>query len=454
MDVFPIMNFLRHSAFAIQHYLVNRDEVMSTWAKYEKNQWLDKNIIYDSQMIKLQKLLLHSQQNVPHYRSIFNDIYGSPCHFVTFEEFQKIPLLDKETIRTNFKQFLATNISTNRMKKSSTSGSTGESLFFNLDLNAAASRMASTFRCYEWCGVSVFDRQAMLWGAPFDKPSMESIGDKLRAWVRPTLFLSTYELSEVNMAEYVARLNAFRPRILTSYPSPLEHFAKYCEQGKHTVPSLKAIICSGEQLAPHQRELFQRIFSVPIFNRYGNREFANIAHECDCHSGLHIDMERVLLEVVRADGSPCNPGEVGEIIITDLDNYAMPLIRYRTGDLGSLADRECFCKRGFPLLEKLEGRTFDLIYTPTGQTISGTFWTLMLRHVSEEILSFQVVQNSIGEITVLLQMADKPLNKEQLSELKNRIGSICPVIVVQVEYVKSISLTKSGKRRFVIGMGK
>jgi phenylacetate-CoA ligase len=254
------------------------------------------------------------------------------------------------------------------------------------------------------------------------------------------------------MAEYAERLIGFKTAILTSYPSPLEYLAKYCLRKKIRIRSLRAIICSAEQLYDHQRHLFEEAFSVPVFDRYGCREFGDIAMECEKHNGLHIMSNRVLLETVQADGSQCAVGEPGEIVVTDLDNYAMPFVRYKIGDMGSVTDRQCECGRRLPLLERLEGRVFELVRTPSGNTISGTFWTLLTRHISQEIKAFQVVQDRLDSITILLQMAHKQLALEEENALLRKIREVAPDLQVSIKYVRYIPLTRSGKRRFVLGM--
>ncbi|MCK4895135.1 MAG: phenylacetate--CoA ligase family protein, partial [Calditrichia bacterium] len=402
------------------------------------------------QQRKLKYMLNHCMRNVPYYCRIFEKLKIKEQDLCSPEILTSLPLLDKSIIRENYNQLRASNITEHRAQKNSTSGSTGESLFFLTDKKMALTRMVTTFRNYEWCQVSPFDRQAMLWGARFDEPDTKSFADKLRAWTRPNLFLSSYKMTESQMGDYAGLLQKYSPKLLTSYPSPLEHFAYFCENHNLQTPSLRAIICSAEQLAETQRELFERVFAVPVFNRYGCREFGNIAQECEYHCGLHINTERVIIEVLRENGSECEAGEIGELVITDLDNEIMPFIRYRIGDMGSWSEKKCPCGRGLPLLEKIEGRVFDLIHIPSGNSISGTFWTLLLRHISTDILNFQIMQETLEKITIRLQMKEKILTENQNSQLRQKIKEISPELDVEIEYVDSIEPTPGGKNRFII----
>jgi len=252
------------------------------------------------------------------------------------------------------------------------------------------------------------------------------------------------------MVEYANRIRQFRPVLLTSYPTPLERFAEFCREENLSFDGLKAIVCSAETLHPAQRQTIEGSFGVPVFNSYGSREFSDIAQECAAHNGLHVCIDRLFLEVLRDDGRPCVPGEVGELVITDLDNYVMPFIRYRTGDLGSLSPLPCPCGRGLPLLESIEGRVFDLIDLPSGGTISGTFWTLLTRHASRDIVKFQVVQERVNEICLDLVVKGGSLRSEEEALLRARIAEKAPGLRVLIKYATDIPVTAAGKHRFVI----
>ena len=115
---------------------------------------------------------------------------------------------------------------------------------------------------------------------------------------------------------------------------------------------LKAIFCTGEVLYDHQRELISETFGVPVANGYGARDAGFIAHECPAGK-MHIAAEHVIVEILDESGQSVPKGEVGEIVITNLDGYAMPFIRYKTGDLGALADEQCPCGRGLPLMKEI-----------------------------------------------------------------------------------------------------
>ena len=145
---------------------------------------------------------------------------------------------------------------------------------------------------------------------------------------------------------------------------------------------------------PFQREKIENIFKAKVFNRYGCREFGNIATECEMHNGLHINSDRFIIEIVDEKGNKCENGTLGEILVTDLDNFVFPFIRYKIGDLAIMSETACTCRRNLPLLEKVEGRVFEMIQGPNGNVVAGTFWTL-LRNKVEGFSKFQIIQNKI-----------------------------------------------------------
>ena len=186
-----------------------------------------------------------------------------------------------------------------------------------------------------------------------------------------------------------------------------------------------------------------------MLRRYGSREFGCIACECAAGEGMHIMEDRVLVEVLRDDlVTPCPPGEEGELVITDLDRRVMPLVRYRTGDLGILSGTACSCGRGLRLLEELNGRTLDLVLCPDGSRIGGFLWPNLVREVPG-VVRFRLVQEEISSVTMMVELAPdaEPGSLEKLrrageERLAGRIG-------FRVEETSDFPVTASGKHRFV-----
>jgi len=422
---------------------------MQAIRQYEQNQWLPESDLRQLQEEKLQRLLRQSAEFVPYYRELFRKYDITLSGEFDYESFRRLPLLTKDIMRSEQQRLKATNILKGDLVRNSTSGSTGEPLVFYNDKRSLVWRRAVVLRNQQWVHVMYSDREAMLWGAQMDISKTESLKGRLHTWVRNMLLLSTYELSNDTMRHYVNRLQKFKPRLLVSYPSPLAAFAEFIEKEDKSLPGIRSIITSAEKLYDWQRDTIRRVFDAEIFDRYGCREFGNIAHECDAHSGYHLNSERFFFEVLRPDGEPAKPGETGEVVITDLDNMGFPFIRYQIGDSAVPSDKKCPCGRGLPLIERFEGRSFDIIQCPNGNRVAGTFWTIVMRKF-EGIEQFQIEQDALDHLLVRLRTNTKWANSKE-SDIKEQIQEKCgSEMRVSYEYVDSIDLTGSGKQRLVI----
>jgi phenylacetate-CoA ligase len=252
------------------------------------------------------------------------------------------------------------------------------------------------------------------------------------------------------MDAYIETIQKFKPRLLVAYPGPLEAFSTYCQARDVRFESLVGIVSSAESLWPNQRKVIEDSLGVRIFDRYGSREVAQVASECGAHDGYHVSADCHLVEIVDEDGNPCQPGIEGKILVTDLNNFGMPFIRYEIGDRGIWRNQEpCSCGRGFPRLEKVTGRTLDVVRTPDGGQIGGTFWTLLLRS-RPGFRQFQVIQNSIDGVVVEF-VADYDIAADTLQYFSRKIREHTGnAFSVRFKRVSTIKLTKSGKQRIVV----
>jgi len=434
--------------FPIYHFCIG-DGLWKIIKAYKKSQWLSYEQLRLVQKEKLIKLLTHCKDNVPYYRTLIKEKSLWNENLSEYHNFKKIPYLTKEIINENRDNIVANNVKKRNLVANSTSGSTGENLYFFQDKKCMLARQAVVWRNQAWVNCLYADKQASLWGAPFDLKESQSIKGKLHALFTQEISLSSYELSERSMEQYEKILNKFKPKLLVSYPSPLNTLAEFLLANKKTVTSIKSIITSAETLYEWQRSTIEKAFNCPVFDRYGCREFGNIAHECDKHEGYHLSVERFFLEILDDKGKPAKDGESGEIIITDLDNYGFPFIRYKIGDIAVPSSRSCSCGRGLPMLERIEGRTFDVIKAPNGNRIAGTFWTLALR-TFPGIKNFQVEQISINKI-ILRIVTDHDYSKQTDEKILKLVQDKCGrEMEIDIIYVDRIPLTKSGKRRFVL----
>jgi phenylacetate-CoA ligase len=294
------------------------------------------------------------------------------------------------------------------------------------------------------------DKRFKLWGSLANESPQQKLYMSFRNLCLREYLVSSYELDSKRLAQITKQIKQHRPKALVGYVSALEILANYIVKESVNDIRIPAVIPAAETLFEHQRSLFEDVFHARVFNRYGCHEFTAIAHECDRHDGMHVNAENVFLEVVK-DGKPAGPDETGEIVITDLENFGFPFVRYRMEDLGRLKSGTCSCGRGLPVLAEVEGRVYDLISCPNGTVQTGTFFCKMTRSV-EGILEFQIIQESKARIRFKL-VTDATFNPDSVNFLISKVKLHCgEEMDVAFDFVEAIEPLKSGKRRYVVAL--
>jgi len=228
----------------------------------------------------------------------------------------------------------------------------------------------------------------------------------------------------------------------------LEYLARYIKLHGGLRTKLQSVITAAETVTPAQRELLHEVFQVPVLASYGSREFMLIAMECE-HGGMHISADNLLVECLR-DGSPAAPGELGQVVITDLHNYGMPFIRYQIGDVATIRAGLCPCGRGLPMLQDVHGRMPDTIQTPDGKLISGLFFPHLLKEF-DWIEQFQVIQKELDKLHVKLVAPDRRAAEQGLPQLRQEIFAVTGKdMQIEIIFVEDIPRTATGKHRNVV----
>jgi len=239
-DMSVISSVLSNFIFPFYHR-IKGDGLWKIVSEYEESQWHPLDHLMDKQQKKLKQLLLHSGKKVPYYRKLFRDYGLTAKELCIYDNFKKLPYLTKDIINKNKDSITASSVDKRDLLANSTSGSTGENLYFYQDRKCMLARQAVVWRSQAWVNCLYADKQASLWGAPFDLKKSQSINGKLHALFTREISLSSYELSEQSMEKYAIILNKYKPRLLVSYPSPLNTFAEFLLANKKTIPSIKMI---------------------------------------------------------------------------------------------------------------------------------------------------------------------------------------------------------------------
>lgn len=436
--------------FGATHWMMTRD-VATHLHDLARSQWLSPDAVREMQEHKLRRLLRHAYQHVPYYRDRLRSLGISPEDIRTLDDLGKLPLLSKDDVRRHiYFDILSDNHDKAEILRVTTSGSTGEPFVCYVDRAQLEFRWAATLRSQEWTGYRFGDRTMRLWHQTLGMSKSQVLRERLDAWLSRRRFIPAYEMSDKNLAELCAEIAAYRPVLIDGYAESFNFLAEYLKRHgdkSRLGGSLKGIMSSAQSLPEDSRRVIEEAFGCKVFDKYGSREFSGIAYECEAHEGHHIVAEGYIVEVLK-DGRPARPGEVGEIVITDLNNYCLPFIRYRIGDLGEAMDAAslCPCGRGLPRIGNIEGRVQSIILGADGQYLPGTFFAHLLKDYSHAIRHFQVVQEEHGVIILKIvkgeRYTDESLN-EVLGTLQRFLGA---AMRIEVDFVDTIPLVRTGKR--------
>lgn len=398
----------------------------------------------------LAALLEHAQKSVPFYRQWFAENGVSPAEIAESGDLSALPLVDKQMIMAQPELFHSDPQPPGSYTKA-TGGSTGRPLRLRLDPLSDQWRNAVYRRGYAWASCREGDRQVYLWGADVMPVSrfFRLRRGLFRAMARMR-FYSSFGLGAQEMDEVLTAIGRFRPKCLVGYTTALEALARRAlATGWAPPPQLQSVISGAEALHQQQRESIEEAMRCPVFETYGSREFMLIAAECPEHNGLHISAENLIVEVLK-DGKPAPAGQLGEIVITDLHNFAQPFIRYRSGDLASMAEGDCPCGRSLPRLERIEGRILDMIVSPDGRVLPGEFFPHFFKDLPK-ISQFQVRQTAADNLSISV-VALAPLNESDRNAITQATARVLPGVHVDIFEVEDIPVTAAGKRRVTIGL--
>lgn len=415
--------------------------------QFEKTQFLSAEELERLQVERLREQTIHAFRNIPFYRRRFERAGITPLDIHSTSDLKQLPVLTKRDIQDHGAEMLARNVPSSARVANQTGGSTGSPLQFWVDKERFDSRRASTDRHNRWAGLKPGQWHAHLWGSRFDTGTVTrpTITWRQRLLYR-SVTLNTSLISPEDLEQYVLLLRRIRPRIMLAYAQSAVMFARYCEQNDIRDIRFESMITTAEMLLPEQRQFLERIFHGRVFNRYGCREFSVIASECDRHTGLHVNADALIVEVEPVPGM--SEG-MGRVLVTDLLNRSMPLIRYEIGDLASMgAAGPCACGRSLPRIQNIEGRITDFLLTPDDRRISGISLALLAGDMPE-VRQMQFIQNDRKDI-VLRVVPGTGFGEDTKQELRRRLEPyLRGMNNLSIETVVSIASEPSGKFRYV-----
>jgi len=437
--------------FPFHHWFISYNSVKCL-KDLDESQWLAVEEIKKYQENKLRKLIARAYYHVPFYRELFDNNGIKPEDIKTIDDLQKIPLIDKRIVRDNLYFFLSDNHNKKNIQKMQTSGSTGEPFSVFGEKGQLEMRWAATQRSLRWTGYRFGDRQVRLWHKYLGMKFKEVFRELADAFLSRRKFIPAYEISDANLKNYVNDIMKYKPVLLDGYAESFNFLARYLKNNYYGGYKPKAIITSAQTLPAESRKVIEEVFNCKVFDKYGSREFGGgVAYQCGHGNYYHVVAECNIVEIIK-DGKPAKPGEVGEVVITELNNYAMPLIRYKIGDLAEAVDNNlpCKCGRGLPMLGQIQGRVQSVVVGTSNQFIPGTFFNRVFFKHDLAIRQYQVVQEKKGELIIKIIKGNIFTNSvldEILKDIKQHMGQD---LKIAVEFVTEIPLGRTGKRQYCV----
>lgn len=409
----------------------------------------------DVQTARLLVLLQHASRHVPFYRNSLTRSGVLRDGQIDIGRFRRVPELTRDGLRTHFERLKSDDLATRAWHKNSSGGSSGEPVTFLQDDIYRDMGLATTAMHFGWAGWTPGKPLVRLWGSERDV-LLGSIGwrNKVSAFARNQAVLNAFRMGEAEMANYAVAMRRLKPVVIEAYAESVYEFARYLNARRIRFTGLEHIVTSAGTLYPFMREEVRRAFGCEILNRYGSREVGDCAGERIPGGGLEVFGYTHLLEVVNQDGEACREGEEGDVLVTCLTNYAMPLIRYRIGDRAVVGAVTSDLPSRVERLQTVTGRTTDAFVREDGTTIPAAFFIHFVGvvHNAGWLRRTQIIQQSYHAILIKLVTMSAP-PEGALERIRSSLQSVMgPACRIDFEFVDSIAPLPSGKYRYTVSL--
>jgi phenylacetate-CoA ligase len=430
----------------------------ASWRQQKQIRVLPLAEIRRLQWLRLKQLLQYAFDNTDFYRQYFASAQLTPNDIQHPEDLLQLPITDKQTYRTHLQPILPRHIRAADLIPCFTSGSSGEPFRFYLDpITEAAHTSAAFVLNKEAMGIVPWDKvnELVLKVEPKNRIDLaegaKPAGRRPLSWkgilASEHVGISTNDITPAHLGTILQIIRGRDLRAIYGYSSSVFSLARYLSGHSH-VPQMQYAITIGEGLLQQQRDCISEVFGCPVYRDYSASECMRMGFECKCQSGYHMDIYNYYFEYLEGSGQARN-NRVGEIVVTNLNNYVLPFIRYRIGDLGEPCDGTCACGSPLPLM-RISGRPSEIVTTPAGKDITVQFFTGFFEYLAPYVRQFQVVQSSRTALLVRIVPTDKMSDskKEHVErEIRNFVEASMTVRVVCVD---EIEMEPTGKRRLLV----
>jgi phenylacetate-CoA ligase len=390
----------------------------------------------------LRKQLLFAYRNIPYYKKTFDEANLNPQQLISPDDLSAYPIITKDILRKYYDEIVNPKYFLGNLFKSHTSGTTGQPMWTYYDMTSwIRKKYFVKARARMECGVKPYEKIAI-----FESQSQNS-SDKANIFFRT--LKSRYKAFSMFEPDdkTLGKLMTFSPAVLYGAPSYFFQLARFIAENGFQLPFIRQIFTSSEYLQETVREYIKKVFNADVFDIYGSTEFKEVAWECGKQEGYHINEDEIIIEIVQ-NGKRVPHGVVGNIVITDLRNKLMPLIRYQLHDKGVLITEKCSCGRTFSLMKPYAGRSSEYITLPDGGILSPYLFTTSIEKING-LLQYQIVQTTKDKI--LVSVVTNSENSKQVGfSIKDILSNITNKLMeIEVQFKTKLDIEENRKFKVV-----
>lgn len=420
--------------------------ILKTERFLEESQWWDETEMYEFRTRKFIALVHYAIENVPFYKEYSKKKNLRISNFKSLEDIEKLPIINKQIVRSNPEQFqsMKINYKSRSINKGSTGGTTGAPMKLYRTKEARNWIWGSYYRWYSWMGINMGDKIAVLWGQPIvPKKLIHRTVERLINNLKNIKRFDTFQTSSRRLLELIQEVNSFGPKLIHGYSHSVSQFALTILENNIEFHPPIASSYTAEPMMEYQREIVGKAFGSLPYDQYACGEVNSIAFECEIHQGLHVSDEHCLVEINKDNST---------IVVTDFDNYALPLLRYDTGDISKKIQGRCKCGRNLSRIDHVEGRSGSMILCSNGELMHPEFFTHLLKELGiydkYSITKYQVIQENIETLRWKI-VSNKHFAIDDMMTINNKCSKYLGDVEINFEFVDDIPSEKSGKFIYV-----
>ncbi|WP_238593292.1 phenylacetate--CoA ligase family protein [Natronobacterium lacisalsi] len=383
---------------------------------------------------------------MPYYHNI------ELSHDDPFLNLKEFPIVDKDLLRENKYEFKSESLNPKSTHNVTTGGTSGKPFSFLLDDSAYGAEWAFIMHGWRRVGYSPGDQMITFKGNNYENT------DREKYWeynpIYNTYEFSPFHLNSNTIDHYIQKIQNINPDYIHGYPSAITKFAKLSQDNSKHLPNITAVLAASENVYQTQREIIEDTFNTRLFSHYGQSEKVALAAECEYSNDYHFYPQYGVTEILDDDGQEVSIGERGEIVATGFLNKSMPFIRYRTGDYaikGSVGD--CPCGREYRTVESLQGREEKertIFIDESNEVPIHTIYYTMHGSTLDGVSSIQFYQENPGEITIRIEPHSDSTAVDPDEIIDDLQGKLGEDFNIEINFVESIDLTESGKKKLLI----